>query len=78
MLKLRIDEKYITIACLAFAGLSFAQPLEQEEKEFVRYERKATELVQQPTYEAALVTAFKAGNAEKLHRTLLKMLICQF
>lgn len=59
-------KKYITIACLAFAGLSFAQPLEQEEKEFVRYERKATELVQQPTYEAALVSAFKAGNAAKI------------
>jgi hypothetical protein len=61
-------KKYTFIFSLLLSGLAFAQPNETEYTE-VEYEpilRSETELLQQPTFESLMVSAFKSGNAEKI------------
>jgi hypothetical protein len=57
---------YLVILTFFAASAVFAQPHEPELVEFEPHEREATVEQQQPTYEAVIVAAFKAGNAAKI------------
>src|SRR5688572_2217602 len=59
-------KKFLTILSLMMGSIAFTQPLEPLETDMTRHERKATEQQQQPSYEAIMVAAFKAGNATKI------------
>jgi hypothetical protein len=57
---------YLVILTFCAASTVFAQPHGPELVEFEPTEREATIEQQQPTYEAVIVAAFKAGNAAKI------------
>ncbi|OIQ27867.1 MAG: hypothetical protein BM555_05960 [Crocinitomix sp. MedPE-SWsnd] len=67
-IEINLMKKYIFIFSLVISGFAFAQPSGPQitEIEFKPVLRGETELLQQPTFEALMVSAFKAGNAERI------------
>ena len=63
-------KNYLILLGLLFNGIVFAQPSEPDfsEIEYKAITREETSLQQQPTFESQMVSAFKAGNAEKISK----------
>lgn len=61
-------KNYFVLIALFAGSVAYAQPAEPEFTEVANepIERQATRLQQQQTFEGMMVSAFKAGNAEKI------------